>query len=68
MLHSYTTENDFRQAMCQWTDDYTTDRQYGDGRWSRLSKKATQLTDSWDITEEWDELSPDDIVTISETH
>lgn len=59
---------EFRQAMCQWSDDHATSRQYGEGRWDRLCKKAGNLANSWDISDEWSELSPDDIVTISDYH
>ena len=59
---------EFRQSMRQWSDDHATNRQYGDGRWDRLSKKADNLANDWDISEEWSELSPDDIVKISEYH
>lgn len=68
MLHRTITDYDFRHAMCQWSDDYTTDRQYGDARWSRLGKRAEAISQNWDLSEDWDELAPDDIVTLGEYH
>lgn len=59
---------EFRQAMRQWSDDHATNRLYGEGRWDRLFKKAGNLANEWNITDDWSELSPDDIVKISEYH
>ncbi len=68
MLHKQQNTREFRQTMCQWADDHATDRIYGEERWARLGKKAESLSNSWDLSDEWEELSPEDIVTISEYH
>ena len=68
MQKNFDRENDFRNAMLMWSDDYNANRLYGEGRWERLGKKATAISENWDLTEDWDELSPEDIVTFPTKH